>query len=87
MWRPGATVRILLGILGGVVLGLALRRWTAQPWTERDLLYLHFPGEIFMRMVNCLVLPLVVSGIISASSKVGKSGTSFIIFPSFFSRC
>ncbi|XP_011495777.1 PREDICTED: excitatory amino acid transporter 1-like [Ceratosolen solmsi marchali] len=75
MWRPSAPARILLGILAGLALGLALRYWTAQPWSERELMYLQFPGEIFIQMVNCLVLPLVVTSIVSASSDLGKSGS------------
>ncbi|XP_014211276.1 excitatory amino acid transporter 3-like [Copidosoma floridanum] len=75
MWRPSATVQILLGISFGVLLGLGLKRWTTQPWNERQLMYLYFPGELFLRVVNCLILPLVVSSIISASAGLGKSGS------------
>lgn len=84
MWRPGPTVQICLGIISGVSLGIALKFWTNQPWTERQLMYLQFPGELFLRTVNCCILPLVISSIVSASSNLSQSGktTSYIDFRS-----
>lgn len=74
MWRPGTTSQIFLGILSGVILGLSLKFGTEQPWTDRQLMYFQFPGELFLRTVNCLILPLVMTSIVSASSSLGKSG-------------
>ncbi|XP_032457530.1 excitatory amino acid transporter 3 [Nasonia vitripennis] len=75
MWRPGPTIQIFLGILSGIVLGLSLKFGTDQPWTDRQLMYLQFPGELFLRTVNCLILPLVMTSIVSSSSSLGKSGS------------
>ncbi|KAL7299275.1 hypothetical protein TKK_0007859 [Trichogramma kaykai] len=74
MWKLGASIQILIGVSTGVVLGFTLKMFTAQPWTERNLMYLLFPGELFLRIVNCLILPLVLSSIISASSNLEQSG-------------
>lgn len=68
MCRPGSTSQILIGIGCGIVLGVGLKTWTCQPWSERDIMYLQFPGELFLRAVNCLILPLVIASIVSASS-------------------
>ncbi|XP_058809655.1 excitatory amino acid transporter 3-like isoform X2 [Phymastichus coffea] len=75
VWRPGPTAQIFLGIFCGVLLGVGLKFWTNQPWTERQLMYLQFPGELFLRTVNCCILPLVISSIVSASSNLSKSGS------------
>ena len=74
MCRGGMTSQILLGITLGVSLGLGLKHFTKQPWSERDLMYLQFPGELFLISVNCLILPLVASSIIASSCSIGQSG-------------
>ncbi|KAG7214032.1 hypothetical protein KM043_001399 [Ampulex compressa] len=50
-----------------------------QAWSRRDIMYLKFPGELFMRTVNCLILPLVTTSIVGASCNLGKSGTVGLI--------
>lgn len=55
------------GVLGGVALGFVLRsiqreRW----WTKREVMYVQFVGDIYLRMLKCLILPLMVSAVVSA---------------------
>ncbi|XP_015588798.1 excitatory amino acid transporter 3 [Cephus cinctus] len=69
------TFATIVGIGCGVTIGLILKNFTHQPWTQREIMYLQIPGEIFLRMVNCLILPLVVSSIVSASCNLSKSGS------------
>ncbi|KAJ8687597.1 hypothetical protein QAD02_023391 [Eretmocerus hayati] len=76
MWWPTETQRILLGLVCGVLLGLSLRHIRTTPWSERELMYLQFPGELFLRGVTCLVMPLVVSSIVSASSNLSRGSDS-----------
>lgn len=64
----------VIGVCIGILLGLILKTVTLQPWTKRNIMYLRFPGELFMRMVNCLILPLITSTIVSASCDLRKSG-------------
>ncbi|XP_015518532.2 excitatory amino acid transporter 3 [Neodiprion lecontei] len=69
------TIVTLVSILIGVGIGLSLKNFTRQPWSEREIMYFQFPGELFLRMVNCLILPLIVTSIVSASCNLSNSGS------------
>jgi Na+/H+-dicarboxylate symporter len=52
----------VIGVGAGIILGVSL--WDpAGGWSKRQLSYLRFPGEIFVRMLKMLILPLIVSSI------------------------
>ncbi|XP_076231330.1 excitatory amino acid transporter 3 [Calliopsis andreniformis] len=67
-------VGTIIGVCAGIIVGFILKTTTSQPWSERNIMYLKFPGELFMRLVNCLILPLVTSSIVSATCNLQKSG-------------
>lgn len=53
-------------ILGGVV-GYLLREANAgEPYSQRTVMYINFPGELFLRMLKGLILPLIVASLVSA---------------------
>jgi L-cystine uptake protein TcyP (sodium:dicarboxylate symporter family) len=52
-------------ISGGTVFGLILKN-SGQQWTEREIMYIQYPGDLFLRMLKCLIVPLIVSSITSA---------------------
>ena len=56
----------VLGVVAGVILGFILRNSRDEPWTKREIMYIQFPGDLFLRMLKALILPLIVSSIISA---------------------
>ena len=47
----------------------------AEPWTKREVMYVGYIGELFLRALKALIIPLIVSSLVSA---IGK-------FSSFFS--
>ncbi|XP_076663583.1 excitatory amino acid transporter 3 [Andrena cerasifolii] len=72
--RQKLILRTIIGVCAGIILGVILKSCTSQPWSERSTMYLKFPGELFMRLVNCLILPLVTASIVSATCNLKKSG-------------
>lgn len=59
------TILTIVGVLGGATLGIVLKNCTSE-WSEREKMYLNYPGELFLRMLKCLIVPLIVSSITSA---------------------
>lgn len=60
------TVLTVLSVLAGVGLGFALKHVKPEGWSQREVMYIQFPGDLFLRMLKALILPLIVSSIVSA---------------------
>ncbi len=66
-------------VILAVLIGIIIKNQTSK-WSERSLMYLEFPGNIYLRMLKCLILPLIISSLISAlgnldiklSGQIGK---------------
>lgn len=80
------TIATLASVVMGVIAGLTLR-YSSDKWTERDIMYLNFIGELFLRMLKGLILPLVISSLIDAigsldlrsSGKIGARAIAYYI--------
>jgi Na+/H+-dicarboxylate symporter len=59
------TIVTVIGVVAGTVFGLILKK-SGQKWTERDIMYIQYPGDLFLRMLKCLIVPLLVASITSA---------------------
>ncbi|CAO1375909.1 unnamed protein product [Diamesa serratosioi] len=59
------TILTIIGVVGGTIMGLVLKN-SGQTWTEREVMYIQYPGDLFLRMLKCLIVPLIVSSITSA---------------------
>ena len=60
------TMLTVVAVVISAILGLILRNVKDEPWTKREIMYIQFPGDIFLRMLKALILPLIVASIISA---------------------
>jgi len=73
------------GVLGGAAAGLILRYSRAEGWTKREVMYVGYPGEIFLRSLKALIIPLIVSSLVSAigtldlslSKKIGARAVAY----------
>lgn len=79
------TILTIVGVLGGAGLGLILRSTTDAKWNERDIMYVSYVGDIFLSMLKSLILPLIVSSLISAIANLdlslsGKIATKALVY-------
>lgn len=74
----GLTLFTVFGVFAGTVLGLSLKS-VKTDWTAREIMYIEFPGDLFLRMLKALILPLIVSSITSAIGKLDLSLSSKLI--------
>ncbi|XP_014670822.1 PREDICTED: excitatory amino acid transporter 1-like [Priapulus caudatus] len=75
-------VLIVIGVVVGISLGAGLH---GRGLTDRDIMYLGFLGSIFLRMLKALILPLIISSLISGladldSKLSGRMGWVTIVY-------
>lgn len=66
------TVATMCGVIGGVIFGLALRT-REEVWSDREIMYVAYLGELFLRMLKALILPLIVPSLITAVGSLDMS--------------
>ncbi|XP_031777543.1 excitatory amino acid transporter 1 isoform X2 [Nasonia vitripennis] len=84
MKHNALTMLTVTGVLFGIGLGLILRN-ARDNWTKREIMYINYVGELFLRMLKSLILPLIMASLISAigsldlslSSKIGGRAISY----------
>lgn len=87
------TIATFISVVVGVIVGCMIRSTSSSQWRQRDIMYLNFIGEIFMRMLKCLILPLMASSIMTAigsldlslSKKIGARAVGFYLTTTFLS--
>ena len=55
-------VLTLAGIIGGIVVGFVGRTYEPSPST---IILIGFPGELLLRLLKMLILPLIISSLIT----------------------
>jgi len=68
----GLTLATLFGVIGGVVFGCCLRS-RKEPWSDREVMYVSYIGELFLRCLKALILPLIVPSLITAVGSLDMS--------------
>lgn len=65
--------RILIGLLTGLVLGLAVNLFAAgAPWVEAVIRYIAYPvGQIFLRLIFMIVIPLIFAALSLSVAELG----------------
>jgi Na+/H+-dicarboxylate symporter len=65
--------RMLIGFVVGLAAGLAAHYGAAgQPWVDQVIFYLGKVGDIFLRLLFMLVIPLLVSALIVGVAEMGE---------------
>ena len=64
-------VLTVLGVILGGIIGFAAR--AANP-SQEVIMFIEFPGDVLMRMLKMLILPLIVSSLIG-----GKTPSQFCV--------
>ncbi|KAK5869376.1 hypothetical protein PBY51_024099 [Eleginops maclovinus] len=86
--QNGLLIMSVLAVIIGCLLGFFLR---TKRLTEQEVKYFQFPGELLMRMLKMLILPLVVSSLMSGlaaldakcSSRLGLITVSYYLWTTF----
>ena len=71
-------ILILIGVVLGFVLGIAVNKKVQEskvPSPNEIAMYISFPGELFLRMLKLLVLPLILSSVVAALAVLDKRST------------
>ena len=59
------TLATMGGVLVGLVVGIIMSN-VKESWTQRQVMYIEFPGTLFLQMLKCVIIPLVIPSLISS---------------------
>ena len=85
---------ILIGVVVGSLVGILVNgkvQDSKNPSPTEIAMYISFPGELFLRMLKLLILPLIVSSVIAALAildrklvaKLGKRAAIYFLITTF----
>ena len=63
----------ILSVISGVFVAFMLRISREEPWTPREVMYIGYIGEVYLRALKALIIPLIVSSIIAAIGSLDLS--------------
>jgi len=65
------SLALMCSLIIGVLLGIILRV-SREDWTKREIMYVTFIGTLFMNALQCIIIPLIVPGLITAIGQMNK---------------
>ena len=75
-------IMMVLALAIGVAVGLGVRQLDGwEYYQKRKLFYLRFPGDLLMNMLKMLILPLIVSSIISSLASLNAKASGLVLNP------
>lgn len=86
-------IATFISVVLGVIVGSIVRLLMTRKPTKRELMYVNFVGELFLRILRSLILPLIVTSLITGiaslnlnlSRKIGARAVSFYLTTTFLS--
>ncbi|KAG4068173.1 hypothetical protein HA402_001598 [Bradysia odoriphaga] len=73
LWKLIRNNLLVIATFSAVVLGIivgCILRATVDKWTQRQAMYMNFIGELFLRILKSLILPLIVTSLITGISSL-----------------
>ncbi|XP_061452756.1 neutral amino acid transporter B(0) [Rhineura floridana] len=58
------------GVVAGVVVGLGVRQLPGGGLSQKDILLFSFPGELLLRLLKMIILPLVVCSLVAGAASL-----------------
>lgn len=85
--RHLTTLFTVIAVIIAIISGILIRNLSPHKWTPREIMYLEFPGEMFLRALKMLILPLIISSLVSSlgnldsklSSKIGARAICYYL--------
>jgi len=63
------------GVLGGFIMGLLLRSFNLS---NESILLIAYPGELFMRLLKLMILPLIIASLITGAASLNAKMNGMI---------
>jgi Na+/H+-dicarboxylate symporter len=79
------TILTVIAVILSIVVGIIMRSANDELYSARVVMYVNFLGDIFLRMIRALILPLIISSLIAAIAPLDvslskKIGTRAIVY-------